>query len=53
VWPAFYLDDLSEGVGKIDKDIILMKELGILVERGEEGNLIQLFSMRCKPGHPF
>jgi 4-hydroxyphenylpyruvate dioxygenase len=42
--PASYYDDLLERVGKIDEDIEPLKELGILVDRDEEGYLLQLFT---------
>jgi 4-hydroxyphenylpyruvate dioxygenase len=42
--PTSYYDDLTERVGKIDEDIEPLKELGILVDRDEEGYLLQLFS---------
>ena len=42
--PTSYYDDLTERVGKIDEDLEPLKELGILVDRDEEGYLLQLFS---------
>ena len=42
--PTTYYDDLLERVGKIDEDIEPLKELGILVDRDNEGYLLQLFS---------
>lgn len=42
--PASYYDDLLERVGKIDEDIEPLKELGILVDRDDEGYLLQLFT---------
>ena len=42
--PTTYYDDLSERVGTIDEDLGPLKELGILVDRDEEGYLLQLFS---------
>jgi 4-hydroxyphenylpyruvate dioxygenase len=42
--PTSYYDDLSDRVGKIDEDLEPLKELGILVDRDEEGYLLQLFS---------
>lgn len=42
--PTTYYDDLIERVGKIDEDIESLKELGILVDRDNEGYLLQLFS---------
>jgi 4-hydroxyphenylpyruvate dioxygenase len=42
--PKSYYDDLLERVGKIDEDIAPLKELGVLVDRDEEGYLLQIFS---------
>jgi 4-hydroxyphenylpyruvate dioxygenase len=42
--PQSYYDDLLERVGAIDEDIAPLKELGILVDRDEEGYLLQLFT---------
>jgi 4-hydroxyphenylpyruvate dioxygenase len=42
--PTSYYDDLLERVGHIDEDLEPLKELGILVDRDEEGYLLQLFS---------
>jgi 4-hydroxyphenylpyruvate dioxygenase len=42
--PSTYYDDLIERVGKIDEDLGPLKELGILVDRDNEGYLLQLFS---------
>ena len=42
--PGTYYDDLFDRVGKIDEDIEPLRELGILVDRDDEGYLLQLFS---------
>jgi 4-hydroxyphenylpyruvate dioxygenase len=42
--PTSYYDDLLDRVGHIDEDLAPLKELGILVDRDEEGYLLQLFS---------
>lgn len=42
--PSTYYDDLLERVGHIDEDIAPLKELGILVDRDDEGYLLQLFT---------
>lgn len=42
--PTSYYDDLLERVGTIDEDLEPLKELGILVDRDNEGYLLQLFS---------
>ncbi|MEN9525817.1 MAG: hypothetical protein RL447_559 [Bacteroidota bacterium] len=42
--PTTYYDDLLDRVGPIDEDLEPLKELGILVDRDNEGYLLQLFS---------
>ncbi len=42
--PETYYDDLLERVGKIDEDISVLKQHGILIDRDEEGYLLQLFT---------
>jgi 4-hydroxyphenylpyruvate dioxygenase len=42
--PSSYYDDLLSRVGTIDEDLEPLKELGILVDRDEEGYLLQIFS---------
>ena len=42
--PAVYYDDLEARVGKIDENIEPLKELGILVDRDDEGYLLQIFT---------
>jgi 4-hydroxyphenylpyruvate dioxygenase len=42
--PTSYYADLLTRVGKIDEDLGPLKELGILVDRDNEGYLLQLFS---------
>ena len=42
--PDSYYEQLSERVGTIDEDMETIKELNILVDRDEEGYLLQLFS---------
>jgi 4-hydroxyphenylpyruvate dioxygenase len=42
--PSAYYEDLEERVGKIDEDIEPLKELGILVDRDDEGYLLQIFT---------
>ena len=42
--PETYYDDLFQRVGKIDEDIEKVKALNILVDRDEEGYLLQLFT---------
>jgi 4-hydroxyphenylpyruvate dioxygenase len=42
--PNSYYDELFERVGSIDEDIAPLRELGILVDRDEEGYLLQIFT---------
>jgi 4-hydroxyphenylpyruvate dioxygenase len=42
--PNTYYDDLLDRVGPIEEDIEPLKELGILVDRDDEGYLLQLFT---------
>jgi 4-hydroxyphenylpyruvate dioxygenase len=42
--PSTYYDDLENRVGKIEEDIEPLKELGILVDRDDEGYLLQIFT---------
>jgi 4-hydroxyphenylpyruvate dioxygenase len=42
--PSTYYDDLLERVGKIDEPIGDLKELGILVDRDDEGYMLQIFT---------
>jgi 4-hydroxyphenylpyruvate dioxygenase len=42
--PKSYYDNLLDRVGKIDEDMAPLRELGILVDRDDEGYLLQIFS---------
>lgn len=42
--PDNYYDDILDRVGEIDEDLAPLKELGILIDRDDEGYLLQLFS---------
>ncbi|MFN2457590.1 MAG: 4-hydroxyphenylpyruvate dioxygenase [Chitinophagaceae bacterium] len=42
--PTSYYDDLLDRVGHIDEDLGPLKQLGILVDRDNEGYLLQLFT---------
>lgn len=42
--PDNYYEDLIQRVGKIDEDIETLKKLNILVDRDDEGYLLQLFT---------
>jgi 4-hydroxyphenylpyruvate dioxygenase len=41
--PSYYVDVLDR-VGKIDEDLQPLADLGILIDRDEEGYLLQIFS---------
>lgn len=42
--PISYYEDLLDRVGKIDEDIKPLRDLNILVDRDEEGYLLQIFT---------
>ena len=42
--PESYYRDVLDRVGKIDEDLQPLSELGILIDRDEEGYLLQIFS---------
>lgn len=42
--PETYYEDLSARVGDIDEDVKKLKELSILVDRDDEGYLLQIFT---------
>ena len=42
--PSSYYDTVLDRVGKIDEDLSPLSELGILIDRDEEGYLLQIFS---------
>lgn len=42
--PDTYYEDLTDRVGEIDEDMELLKEHKVLVDRDEEGYLLQLFT---------
>src|SRR5688572_3410060 len=42
--PGNYYDTLLDRVGKIDEDLAPLRELGILVDRDNEGYLLQIFT---------
>lgn len=42
--PSSYYETLLDRVGKIDEDIAPLQELGILVDRDDEGYLLQIFT---------
>ena len=42
--PTTYYDDLLDRVGHIDEDLEPLRELGVLVDRDNEGYLLQIFT---------
>ena len=42
--PENYYDTILDRVGKIDEDLEPLKQLGILIDRDDEGYLLQIFS---------
>ena len=42
--PATYYDALEERVGRIDEDMSALRDCGILVDRDDEGYLLQIFT---------
>ena len=42
--PAAYYDSVLDRVGTIDEDLAPLRELGILVDRDDEGYLLQIFT---------
>lgn len=47
--PMAYYDEVLKRVGKIDEDIAPLAELGILVDRDDEGYLLQIFTKPVCP----
>jgi len=47
--PDTYYDAVTDRVGQIDEDIAPLKELGILVDRDDEGYLLQIFTRPIEP----
>lgn len=42
--PGVYYDEVLDRVGKIDEDLAPLRELGILIDRDDEGYLLQIFT---------
>lgn len=42
--PASYYEDVLDRVGHIDEDLAPLRDLGILIDRDDEGYLLQIFS---------
>jgi 4-hydroxyphenylpyruvate dioxygenase len=47
--PETYYDDLLDRVGSIDEDLEPLKKLNILVDRDDEGYLLQIFTRPVQP----
>ena len=47
--PDTYYDVVLDRVGKIDEDLAPLRELGILVDRDDEGYLLQIFTRPVEP----
>lgn len=47
--PDSYYDTLLDRVGDIDEDLAPLRELGILVDRDDEGYLLQIFTKPVQP----
>ena len=47
--PDTYYDALLDRVGTIDEDVAPLRELGILVDRDDEGYLLQIFTKPVQP----
>lgn len=47
--PGTYYDVVTDRVGEIDEDIAPLRELGILVDRDDEGYLLQIFTKPVEP----
>lgn len=42
--PGTYYDTILDRVGEIDEDLVALKKLGIMVDRDDEGYLLQIFT---------
>jgi len=47
--PKNYYDTVLDRVGTIDEDIVPLRDLGILVDRDDEGYLLQIFTKPVEP----
>ncbi len=47
--PDHYYDKLIDRVGNIDEDVYRLRNLGILVDRDDEGYLLQIFTKTVNP----
>jgi 4-hydroxyphenylpyruvate dioxygenase len=42
--PSSYYETVLDRVGKIEEDLAPLRELGVLIDRDDEGYLLQIFS---------
>ena len=42
--PETYYDDVPERIGEIEEDLEDLRKLGILIDRDDEGYLLQIFT---------
>lgn len=47
--PESYYSDLLDRIGPIEEDLGILKELGVLVDRDDEGYLLQIFTQPIQP----
>lgn len=47
--PAVYYEDVLDRVGEIDEELAPLRDLGILIDRDEEGYLLQIFTKPIEP----
>ena len=47
--PDNYYDHVLDRVGEIDEDLAPLKELNILIDRDDEGYLLQIFTKPVEP----
>ncbi|MEZ4985869.1 MAG: 4-hydroxyphenylpyruvate dioxygenase [Saprospiraceae bacterium] len=47
--PGTYYDTVLDRVGKIDEDLAPLRDLGILIDRDDEGYLLQIFTKPIQP----
>lgn len=47
--PAIYYDTVMDRVGEIDEELAPLKDLGILIDRDDEGYLLQIFTKPVEP----
>jgi 4-hydroxyphenylpyruvate dioxygenase len=47
--PSIYYDTVLDRVGEIDEELEPLKELGILIDRDDEGYLLQIFTKPVEP----